>query len=125
MPVTVNLDPDQFTSVLVNLCLNALDAMAGGGRLILELHLLAEKCQLIVADTGPGISPVVASRLFTPFASTKPTGTGLGLSICRRVVQDHGGTLTAENRPQGGACFTITLLLDKEEKIDVETPGRR
>jgi signal transduction histidine kinase len=51
----------------------------------------------------------VAERLFTPFFSTKPTGTGLGLSVSRRIVQAHGGTLTAANRTTGGACFTITL----------------
>jgi signal transduction histidine kinase len=65
--------------------------------------------ELVVADTGPGIDPSLARRLFTPFASTKKTGTGLGLSISRRVIADHGGTLNGSNRPQGGACFTITL----------------
>jgi signal transduction histidine kinase len=51
----------------------------------------------------------MAGRLFTPFASTKPTGTGLGLSICRRLVEEHGGRIAAGDRPGGGACFTILL----------------
>jgi two-component system sensor histidine kinase HydH len=111
-PVSVEADPDQLTGVLVNLFLNALDAMPHGGQLSLTLDGAADgQCRLAVADTGPGIAPAVAGRLFTPFASTKPTGTGLGLSICRRVVQDHGGTLTGQNRPEGGACFTMTLPL--------------
>ena len=59
---------------------------------------------LTVADTGPGIDDRVADRLFTPFFSTKPTGTGLGLSVSRRIVQAHGGTLTAANRATGGTC---------------------
>jgi two-component system sensor histidine kinase HydH len=116
-PVCVALDPDQFTGVLVNLCMNALDAMPHGGQLELSLRTGPEEsCQLCVADTGSGIAASVAGRLFTPFASTKPTGTGLGLSISRRVVSDHGGTLTGKNRMEGGACFTITLPLHREQK---------
>jgi signal transduction histidine kinase len=119
-PVSADIDPDQLTSVLVNLFLNALDAMPQGGRLSLTLLEAPGECpdsppvgRLTVADTGPGIPPSVAGRLFTPFASTKPTGTGLGLSICRRIVLDHGGRLTGENRPEGGAAFTITLPLHR------------
>ena len=51
----------------------------------------------------------MAGRLFTPFASTKPTGTGLGLSLARRIVEEHGGRITGANQPDGGACFTIEL----------------
>src|SRR5262249_13299169 len=65
--------------------------------------------RLTVADTGPGIATAISDRLFTPFTSTKPTGTGLGLSISRRIVRDHGGTLTGENRAEGGAGFNILL----------------
>jgi two-component system, NtrC family, sensor histidine kinase HydH len=107
-----DLDADQFQSVLVNLIFNALDAMPGGGRLDVRLgpdppgHL-----QLTVTDTGPGIDPAVADRLFTPFVSTKPTGTGLGLCLSRRIVEAHGGALTAGPGDGGGARFTITLPL--------------
>ena len=65
--------------------------------------------RVAVADTGPGLSPDVQRRLFTPFVTTKPTGTGLGLSVAARVAREHGGTLTAANRPEGGACFTVTV----------------
>ena len=65
--------------------------------------------ELTVDDTGPGIAPAVLPRLFTPFATTKATGTGLGLSICRRVLLEHGGTITAQNRAEGGARFTVVL----------------
>jgi signal transduction histidine kinase len=58
----------------------------------------------------------MTSRLFTPFASTKPTGTGLGLSISRRIIEEHGGRLTASNRPEGGACFTIRLPASQDGK---------
>jgi signal transduction histidine kinase len=108
-PLPVSLDAGQFSTVLVNLFLNALDAMPRGGELRVELGADEGECRLRVRDTGPGIAPEVAARLFTPFASTKPTGTGLGLSLSRRIVEEHGGTITAANSPTGGACFTITL----------------
>jgi signal transduction histidine kinase len=126
-PVLINLDSDQLTSVLVNLALNALDAMPGGGRLSIALQREGGQCRLTVSDTGHGIAPSVLDRLFTPFASTKPTGTGLGLSICRRVVSAHGGTLQGENRPEGGARFMVSLPLGDaaSEKSHAEIVGRR
>jgi two-component system sensor histidine kinase HydH len=109
-PLAAELDRDQFQGVLVNLIFNALDAMPGGGRLDVRLNCPAPgRLQLTVSDTGPGIDAAVADRLFTPFTSTKATGTGLGLSVSRRVVEAHGGQLTAANRDGGGACFTVTL----------------
>jgi len=109
-PVRVQVDPAQMKSVLVNLLLNALDAMPQGGR----LHLQLQRCpgggaRLQLDDSGHGIAPEVLDRLFTPFISTKPTGTGLGLSVARRIVEAHGGQLSAENRPEGGARFLMTL----------------
>jgi signal transduction histidine kinase len=127
-PVSVRIDADQVTGVVVNLLLNALDAMPRGGRLDLTLSADADgQCRLCVSDTGPGIAASVMSRLFTPFSSTKPTGTGLGLSICRRVVTDHQGTLTGANRAEGGACFTMTLPSDGEREgaFHAETASRR
>ena len=109
-PLAAELDRDQFQGVLVNLIFNALDAMPGGGRLDVRLASPSPgRLQLTVEDTGPGIDASVADRLFTPFTSTKTTGTGLGLSVSRRVVEAHGGQLTASNRDGGGACFTVTL----------------
>jgi signal transduction histidine kinase len=108
-PLPVSLDAGQFGTVLVNLFLNALDVMPRGGELRVELEDDGRECRLRVRDSGPGVAPEVAGRLFTPFTSTKPTGTGLGLSLSRRIVEEHGGTITADNHPEGGACFTITL----------------
>ncbi len=108
--VAANVDRGQLNTVLVNLFINALDAMPRGGHLQVDLAALPEKgIQLTVADTGSGIAPEMADRLFVPFASTKPTGTGLGLSISLRIIEEHGGRVTAANRPEGGACFTILL----------------
>jgi two-component system sensor histidine kinase HydH len=108
-PVPAFVDCEQLRTVLVNLGLNALDAMPHGGRLEVNLTPTPEELHIQVTDTGSGIGPEILNRLFTPFASTKPTGTGLGLSISRRIVQEHGGDLTATNCPECGACFTINL----------------
>jgi signal transduction histidine kinase len=107
--VPAQVDGGQLGTVFVNLFLNALDAMPNGGRLDVELDRAGagEVC-CRVRDTGGGIPPAVLGRLFTPFASTKPTGTGLGLSISRRIVEEHGGRLSAANAA-GGACFVVRL----------------
>jgi two-component system sensor histidine kinase HydH len=122
--VSVDADREQLHTVLVNLFLNALDAMPGGGHIEVILALTPEggAC-LAIADTGAGIPSEMASRLFTPFASSKPTGTGLGLSICRRIVEEHGGRITAGNREEGGALFTITLPTRQEPGSAVHGRG--
>jgi two-component system, NtrC family, sensor histidine kinase HydH len=104
------VDRGQLGTVLVNLFLNALDAMPKGGRLEADLETTdGGGVRLTVRDTGGGIPPEIAARLFTPFATTKPTGTGLGLSLSRRIMKEHGGDVTASNRPEGGASFFVTL----------------
>ncbi|MCI0463088.1 MAG: HAMP domain-containing histidine kinase [Gemmataceae bacterium] len=117
--VPAEVDRGQFCNVLVNLFLNALDAMPHGGRLEVELTASPPLAPperggmggltLRVTDTGSGIPPEMAADLFTPFTSSKPTGTGLGLSISKRIVEEHDGTISASNLARGGACFTITL----------------
>jgi signal transduction histidine kinase len=109
--VTLTVDPGQFRQVLVNLVLNALDAMPTGGTLALGVRQAGGWVTVEVADTGAGIPPEHFSRLFDPFFSTKDTGLGLGLVISRRIVEDHGGTIGAANRPGGGASFFVRLPL--------------
>jgi two-component system sensor histidine kinase HydH len=124
-PVRADVDAGQFCTVLVNLFINGLDAMPGGGRLRVTLSASPSAgIRLSVADTGAGIRPDVMGRLFTPFAGTKPTGSGLGLSISRRIVNEHGGTIDAVNLPVGGACFTITLPTTDSEVLHAGDPGR-
>lgn len=124
-PVAVQVDPGQMTTVLVNLILNALDAMPHGGKLAVELTAPRGETQLTVTDTGPGIPASIVDRLFTPFVTTRPTGTGLGLSLSRRIIEEHGGTIAAENRPEGGARFRITLPPPVTEVNRADVAGHR
>jgi signal transduction histidine kinase len=106
----VRVDHDQLLSLLTNLLFNAIDATPPGGEVNTRVELSSSgSFSVEITDTGPGIDPVILNRLFMPFATTKPTGTGLGLTIARRIAKDHAGSLTATNRPEGGACFTLTL----------------
>jgi signal transduction histidine kinase len=121
-PVLASVDRDQFLSLATNLLFNAIDAAPPGGEVRVRTATAPGILTVEVTDTGPGIGPAVMARLFTPFVTTKPTGTGLGLTVARRVAREHGGELTATNRPGGGACFTLTL--PAPEHRDAETPDR-
>jgi len=110
-PVEQLIDSEQIHQVLVNLMLNAVDAMPRGGELRVQVRVLEDPAQVQVRlhDTGPGIAAPILARLFEPFVSGKETGLGLGLSICRRLLEAHGGSIKGENEPSGGAVFTFTL----------------
>ena len=106
-------DPVQIQQVLINLVLNAMDAVAGrpeAQRVVsLSLEAQADSATVTVHDRGTGIAAEHLPRLFDSFFSTKQKGMGLGLSIARTIVEAHGGTLRAENGPGGGALFHVEL----------------
>jgi signal transduction histidine kinase len=105
-------DRQQLRQVLLNLLINAIDAQPGGGEIVVRIGPSAGGEALIeVADRGDGIRPEIQQRLFEPFVSSKETGIGLGLAVSQRIVNSHGGRITAENRPDGGATFRIRLPL--------------
>lgn len=110
VPVEAEVDSDQIEQLLLNLVLNALDAMPRGGLLEVELRPPQDGfLDVYVRDTGSGIAPHIVAKLFETFVSSKETGVGLGLSISRRIAEDHGGTLTGYNLPVEGACFLLRL----------------
>ena len=106
------MDRVQVQQVLVNLMRNAIEAMQGSARRELLLSMVyagGKTVQVALADTGPGLVPEVAERLFQPFVSTKSDGMGVGLSICQSIVTQHGGRIWAEPNPRGGTIFYFTL----------------
>ena len=112
--VPMYLDPEQIREALVNLELNALEAMPQGGTLRLSLSQKENHDVIIrVSDTGVGIPLGAESKVFDPFFTTKEQGTGLGLSIAHSVVKNHGGTISVLNNDDGGTTFILTLPLPK------------
>ena len=115
-PAEILADEAQVRQVLLNLLLNAFEAIQGGGTVRVELgDPTPTTVYLNVFDTGCGLPPNPDTNIFEPFVSTKETGLGLGLSICKRIVEDHGGALTAANRPEGGSVFTVQFPAARAE----------
>jgi signal transduction histidine kinase len=106
-------DRDQMMQVLTNLVQNALDAVKARPepRVVVEVAVRDGRARLAVRDNGPGFSPEVAARLFEPYLTTKAQGTGLGLAIVERIVIEHGGEITLERAPEGGAALVASLPL--------------
>ncbi len=105
----VRADSGQIHQVLVNLLLNAVQAMPEGGTVEIATQVEAGRAVVEVRDHGVGLPDVPVERLFEPFFTTKAAGTGLGLHVCRRIAQSHGGRLDAVNAPGGGAAFRLVL----------------
>lgn len=110
----VPLDQHLFgRSVLLNLMRNALEAVGEQGTITISTMEDADKVEIRIADNGGGVPAELEGRVFEAFFSTKDHGTGLGLAIARRIVQEHGGELCLENRPDLGATFVIRLPKSK------------
>jgi PAS domain S-box-containing protein len=116
LPV-ISADPQQLEQVMVNLLLNAIDAMPNGGNLAVEANLKIDGASdpfvaIAVKDNGAGIDEGHLSKIFQPFFSAKKgKGIGLGLSICERIIQNHGGKIVVESKPGQGTSFKIHLPL--------------
>jgi signal transduction histidine kinase len=115
MPLSVRGNRVQLQQVILNLIVNALDAMSATPNEQRKLTVVSARvdkfAEVSVSDTGPGIPPDKLKEIFDPFFSTKENGMGMGLSIARTIIEAHGGQLTAENRAAGGAMFRMRLPL--------------
>jgi signal transduction histidine kinase len=100
---------NQLKQVFLNLLLNGIEAMPGGGCLEIGLRRESDLVIITFTDEGDGLPPAATSQMFEPFFTTKATGSGLGLAISHEIVANHGGTLTAVNQANGGAQFRVRL----------------
>jgi two-component system CheB/CheR fusion protein len=107
--LTITADPQLIRAAVLNLLLNAAQAMDGHGRITVAIARSGGLCTIAVRDTGPGIPMELRDRIFEPFFTTKARGGGLGLPIARRTAELHGGTLTLTSPATGGASFTMEL----------------
>jgi two-component system sensor kinase FixL len=130
--VRVELDPDvpdifvdkiQIQQVVLNLIRNSVEAMQAVPRRELTVVTASEDGEAVVvkvSDTGPGLAPEVAERLFQPFTTTKEQGMGIGLSICRSIIEAHGGELWASANDGPGVTFAFRLPVGAEEELAEE-----
>lgn len=103
------VDPDRMRQVILNLCLNALEAMPHGGELTLSLHAEPDALRLEIRDSGTGIAPEALPHIFDPYFTTKGQGTGLGLATVHKIIEAHGGSISVSSEPGQGAAFRIVL----------------
>jgi signal transduction histidine kinase len=107
----LDCDPEQLKQVLLNLVINAIQAMPEGGELAVSARLANGRLLIEVRDEGCGIPAENLERIFDPFFTTKEHGSGLGLSVAHQIVEQHGGTLSARANPEGGMTFSVLLPL--------------
>jgi signal transduction histidine kinase len=112
--VILRFDGRRLRRVFLNLINNAVDMMPENGKVVLRFRNDGNEIITEAQDTGPGIAPAVTGKLFQAFVTFgKEHGTGLGLSICKKIIEDHGGRISARNAPGGGAIFSFTLPIPK------------
>ena len=116
-PVIVQADPDLLRQALLNIEVNAIEAMENGGKLHIAIEKHAETCLIRMQDTGPGIPPDKQDKIFQLYYTTKPKGSGIGLAMTFRAVQLHGGTIEVEGRVGHGTTFRVTLPLAGMDRI--------
>ena len=126
---TLDVDRSGLEQVFTNLVMNAIQAVGAGGHVRLAARTVRDRLEIAVEDTGPGIPADVLPHIFEPFFTTKPVGegTGLGLSVSLGIVEQHGGTLRAENRPPaegGGARFVVSLPLTSVRPMPMDVNGQ-
>lgn len=109
----VEHDPGQIHQVLLNMLLNAIQAVAHNGQIVVTLDGYEGSAAISIADNGPGIPPETLKNIFRPFFTTKGHGTGLGLSLAKRIVEDHGGRIGVTSTPGKGTTFVVYLPYER------------
>ncbi len=128
---TVAADPGRLRQLLHNLLTNAVEALEGqsGGEIAVATRLVERSgeaaAELTVADNGPGFQRELVGQVFDPYVTTKAKGTGLGLAIVRKIVEEHGGSIEADNRAEGGARIRIVLPMNDRKARDARGEVRR
>ena len=113
----IQADPDRLNQVLLNLYLNAIQAIGRDGEITVAVNEAGEgSIKLSVTDSGKGMTEEQKQAIFTPYFTTKADGTGLGLAVVQNIVEQHGGTIQVESSPGKGATFTLTLPIDGLQK---------
>ena len=115
-PAALESDPEQLKQVLLNLVINAVQAMPNGGELEVGIDQRDGEAIISVKDQGTGITEENMDRIFDPFFTTKEAGTGLGLSVAHQVISQHGGHIEAERNPDSGMTFSISLPVHARSK---------
>jgi signal transduction histidine kinase len=119
----LTLDPDLMQQALINIALNAIQAMPEGGTFTVETRSIkpeghdAGSIEIRCSDSGKGISQENLSRIFSPFFTTRQQGTGLGLSITQRIIEQHGGEINVASSPEKGTSFTLSFPYPESSKI--------
>jgi signal transduction histidine kinase len=116
----VLVDEARIKQAVLNLLVNARQAMPAGGELLVRVRRMGSQVELSITDTGTGMSPESAARCFDEYWSDKPGGTGLGLSTARRIIEEHGGTIAVLSEEGRGSSFSIVLPL----AVELARPGR-
>lgn len=106
-------DPSQIHQVLLNMLLNAIQAVGHEGKIVVSLESRGDYAAISIADNGPGIPPEALKNIFRPFFTTKGHGTGLGLSLARRIVEDHAGKIEVTSTPGQGTTFVVLLPFER------------
>jgi signal transduction histidine kinase len=119
LPV-LECDPELLKQVLVNLLINAIQASSDGGEILLQARIRGSNLLIQVRDQGSGVSVDDLDKIFDPFFTTKEHGTGLGLSVAYQIIQQFGGTLTAERNSDRGMTFSVLLPMHPKKSYEAK-----